>query len=32
MYTCTDNFNKQPPMDNEIEYDLNYATFVLYKV
>ena len=30
MYTYTDNFNKQLPMENTIEYDLNYATVVSY--
>ena len=30
MYTCTDNFNKQLPMDNANEYDLNYAILVSY--
>ena len=28
MYTCIDNMNKQPPMDNAKEYDLNYAILV----
>ena len=29
-YTCINNFNKQPPMNNAKEYDLNYAILVPY--
>ena len=30
MYTFIYNFNKQLPMDNVKEYDLNYAILVSY--